>query len=108
LDENRGNPVLRVAEGFWYVQPIPSGTGKPEDNMSRIWFSANVVASRLLPTPVVDYAAERALRRATTWLHTHFERENIQDQLLVKRRDLERLKMKMETIEEAKKVNIDH
>jgi hypothetical protein len=96
LDKARSNPVLKVAEGFWYVQELPSKSGNPEDTKSRIWFSANVVASRLLPGPIVDYAADRALRRATKWLETHFTQESVKKQFDRKRQDLERLKLMLQ------------
>ena len=34
----------------------------------RVWFGASVHVSRLLPTFIVDYAAGRALKRATNWV----------------------------------------
>lgn len=34
----------------------------------RVWFGAAVKVSRLVPSMVVDYAAGRALKRATSWL----------------------------------------
>jgi hypothetical protein len=60
--------VLREASGFWMVQPV-------EDNPSqcRVWLVAGLKASSLLPHFIVDYAAERALRRATSWLRPHVE-----------------------------------
>lgn len=68
LDENQPNLVLRRADGFWHVQSLPERPG-----FSRVWLSASVVASRFVPTMIVDYAASRALPRATTWLQPYFE-----------------------------------
>ena len=42
---------------------------------ARVWLYANVVASRLLPGTIVDYAASRALPRATEWLLTYFAKK---------------------------------
>lgn len=64
LDSSRPNLVMRKAEGFWHVQVPPD---RPE-GYSRVYLSSNIVASRLVPVVVVDYAAARALPRATTWL----------------------------------------
>eukprot|EP01041_Mallomonas_annulata_P010915 gene10915-22782_t len=68
LDETRPNLVLRQATGYWHVQ-CPAD--RPE-GYSRVYFSATVSASRLLPTAVVDYAAGRALTRATSWMQPYF------------------------------------
>ena len=66
---SRPNLVLRQADGFWYVEKIIDRPG-----YSRVWLSASVVASRLIPTIIVDYAAMRALPRATSWLQPYFEK----------------------------------
>ena len=67
LDGSRPNLVMRSADGFWFVEePID----RPE-GVSRVWLTANIVVSRLVPTLVVDYAAGRALPRATAWLQSH-------------------------------------
>lgn len=64
LDNSRNtNLVLRQADGFWHVQPAADHPG-----YSRVYLSTNVVVSRLIPSFIVDYAAARALPRATTWL----------------------------------------
>ena len=68
LDRNRPNLVMREADGFWLVQaPADRPPG-----YSRVWLSANIVVSRVVPTMLVDYAAARALPRATTWLQSFF------------------------------------
>mmetsp|Transcript_3296 Transcript_3296/g.5135 ORF Transcript_3296/g.5135 Transcript_3296/m.5135 type:complete len:265 (+) Transcript_3296:198-992(+) len=69
LDSERPNLVLRQATGFWLVEPHPD-----RDTSSRVWLSARIVASRVVPTLVVDYAACRALPRATSWIQPHFAR----------------------------------
>ena len=68
LDPSRPNLVLRQAEGFWHMQSIPD---RPDH--TRVWFTASVVASRLLPSMLIDYAASKALRRATSWMQAYFD-----------------------------------
>jgi hypothetical protein len=73
LDTSKPNLVLRKAEGFWYVQSVDGGSpDNPGSAKSRVYLSADIVASRLVPTMIVDYAAARALPRATTWLQQFF------------------------------------
>jgi hypothetical protein len=67
LDPSRPNLVLRQADGFWYVEKLVDRPG-----YSRVWLSASVIASRLIPTVIVDYAAMRALPRASSWLQPYF------------------------------------
>jgi len=67
LDDSRANLVMKKANGFWHVQSPPDRPG-----YARVWLSAEVVASMLVPTVVVDYAAKRALPRATRWLQPYF------------------------------------
>jgi hypothetical protein len=67
LDRERPNLVMREAEGFWLVESPPDRPG-----YTRVWLGANIVVSRLVPTVIVDYAAARALPRATSWLHSYF------------------------------------
>jgi len=62
LDESVSQPILRDVTGFWYVEPLPGQRG------SRVWLRVGVGASPLVPMWIVNYAAERALRRATSWL----------------------------------------
>ena len=68
LDNSRPNLVFNEAEGFWHVQE-PSD--RPE-GWSRVYLKANIVATMLLPPPVLDYAASRALPRATKWIVPYF------------------------------------
>jgi hypothetical protein len=57
--------VLKEASGFWFVEPTPDG----RPNSSRVWlYVSRLRANSLLPHWIVDYASERALRRATCWL----------------------------------------
>jgi len=68
LDNSRStNLVLRQAEGYWHVQ---QPTDRP--GYARVYLSTNIVVSRLIPSVIVDYAAARALPRATTWLMDRF------------------------------------
>lgn len=69
LDPSRPNLVLRQADGFWYVENLSDRPG-----YSRVWLSASVVASRLIPNIIVDYASMRALPRATSWMQPYFEK----------------------------------
>lgn len=68
LDETRPNIVLREATGLWFVHAPPD---RPE-GWARVYFKAKVRASRLVPGPVVDYAASKALARATNWMVPYF------------------------------------
>mmetsp|Transcript_48657 Transcript_48657/g.113988 ORF Transcript_48657/g.113988 Transcript_48657/m.113988 type:complete len:289 (-) Transcript_48657:192-1058(-) len=68
LDESVAGGVLKAASGFWRVEPLPDGL------TCRVWLSVRLSACRLLPTFMVDYASERALRRATTWLRPYMEK----------------------------------
>mmetsp|Transcript_3840 Transcript_3840/g.8764 ORF Transcript_3840/g.8764 Transcript_3840/m.8764 type:complete len:360 (+) Transcript_3840:181-1260(+) len=61
-------PPFEEAQGFWFVEPSPERAG-----YSRIWLSSKVTCSPLLPAMIVDYAAARALPRATTWLRREIE-----------------------------------
>jgi hypothetical protein len=66
LDPERRNPVLEQARGFWFVEDATFyGRGK---GWTRVWLVADVTCSPLLPSFLIDYAASRALPRATTWL----------------------------------------
>lgn len=68
LNPNRSNPVFNDAQGFWHVE-------QPEerpDGYSRVYLSASIVASRLLPPFILDYASAKALPRASTWIQPFF------------------------------------
>lgn len=58
-----GRAVLREATGFFYVESPPDRPG-----YSRVWLYAVVDVNRFVPGVIVDYAAGRALPRASTWI----------------------------------------
>jgi hypothetical protein len=60
---------LQEASGFWEVEQV----GK-HANRSRVWLRASIRSSFMVPSWIIDYAAERALRRATSWLGPYTER----------------------------------
>ena len=65
LDARSTNVVIKEAAGFWHVEEAPEDRGP---GWVRVWLSAHVRISRAVPGKVVDYAASRALPRATVWL----------------------------------------
>eukprot|EP01039_Chlorochromonas_danica_P010026 gene10027-11088_t len=67
LDADKPNLVMRRADGLWFVEHVPE---KP--HASRVWLVAHIRASSLVPNMIIDYAASRALPRATTWLKPYF------------------------------------
>jgi len=69
LDQNSSR-FLQEASGFWEVEQVQ---GKHADK-SRVWLRASIRSSFLVPSWIIDYAAERALRRATSWLGPYTER----------------------------------
>ena len=71
LDPDRSNSVLEQARGFWYVED--AATYGREKGWTRVWLVADVTCSPLLPSFLIDYAASRALPRATAWLTPVFE-----------------------------------
>ena len=70
LDSNQLNVVFKEAEGFWHVQ-IP--TDRPE-GYCRVYLSIHILANKMVPPIILDYAASNALSRATTWLKPFFEK----------------------------------
>ena len=60
--------MFEEAEGFWHVQ-VP--TDRPQ-GYCRVYLMANVVATAMMPSLILDYAASRALPRATKWLQPYF------------------------------------
>lgn len=44
---------------------------------TRVWLLCEVRVSRLLPQWITDYAARRAMPRATTWLKPQVEAANV-------------------------------
>jgi ribosome-associated toxin RatA of RatAB toxin-antitoxin module len=74
LDRGRQNLVMKQAEGTWFLQAPPD---RPE-GYCRIWLRADIIASRMIPPLILEYAASRALPRATEWLLTHNWKDNVQ------------------------------
>ena len=74
LNPNRPNPVFNEAQGFWHVEAPEE---RPE-GYSRVYLSASIVASRLLPPFMLNYASSKALPRATTWLQPFFQGGDIE------------------------------
>lgn len=69
LDPASTNPVLKYAKGIWYTQSDPDG----KEGYTRVWLLCELRVSRILPQWIVDYAAARAMPRATTWLKPQTE-----------------------------------
>lgn len=70
LDPECTNMVLRSAKGVWHTQSNPDGRG---EEYTRVWLLCELSVSKLLPSFIVDYAARRAMPRATTWLKPQVE-----------------------------------
>jgi hypothetical protein len=70
LDPDCTNLVLKAAKGVWYTQTNPDGKG---EEYTRVWLLCDLKVSRALPSFIVDYAAQRAMPRATTWLKPQVE-----------------------------------
>lgn len=69
LDPASRNMALKYAKGIWYTQSNPDG----KEGYTRVWLLCELRVSRLLPQWIVDYAASRAMPRATTWLKPQTE-----------------------------------
>ena len=69
LDDDRPNIVFKKAEGFWFVEQIGDSLNPFR---CRVWLKASITTTRLVPTIIVDYAACRALPRATNWIQPYF------------------------------------
>lgn len=69
LDPASSNMALKYAKGIWYTQSNPDG----KEGHTRVWLLCELRVSRLLPQWIVDYAASRAMPRATTWLKPQVE-----------------------------------
>lgn len=65
LDPACTNIVLRNAKGVWHTQSNPDGKG---EDWTRVWLLCELKVSSLLPQWITDYAARRAMPRATTWI----------------------------------------
>jgi len=70
LDKRSQNFVLNKAKGVWYTESEADGL-KP--GLTRVWLLAELKVSRILPRMIVDYAAKKAMPRATTWIKPHVE-----------------------------------
>jgi hypothetical protein len=68
LDPACKNLVMKDAKGIWYTQTLDGG-GK-----TRVWLLCELKVAPILPSFIVDYAAKRAMPRATTWLPPLAER----------------------------------
>jgi hypothetical protein len=79
LDKACKNVVLQDAKGIWYTENEPEG----RKGYTRVWLLCELSVSRLLPTFIVDYAAKRAMPRASNWIKPTVEalkqEFNIQD-----------------------------
>ena len=69
LDPASTNMVLKFAKGIWYTESNPDG----KEGYTRVWLLCELRVSRILPQWIVDYAAKRAMPRATTWLKPQTE-----------------------------------
>jgi len=70
LDPACTNLVLQSAKGVWHTQRNPDGKG---EEYTRVWLLCEVQVSSLLPRWITDYAARKAMPRATTWLKPQVE-----------------------------------
>lgn len=68
-DPSASGGLLREASGSWYVEPQADDPSK-----SRVLFRCCLHAAEWVPQWLVEYGAQRALRRATSWLKPHVER----------------------------------
>jgi len=69
LDPASTNAVLKYAKGIWYTESNPDG----KEGHTRVWLLCELKVSRILPQWIVDYAASRAMPRATSWLKPQTE-----------------------------------
>jgi len=69
LDPSCTNVVLKGAKGTWYTEENPDG----REGFTRVYLLAGLQISRALPKFIVDYAAERAMPRATKWIRPEVE-----------------------------------
>lgn len=92
LNKSAPNLVLKEAKGHWLVEDISDRLINSicfdlpficlthfdvmaffsDCSRCRVWLKARIKVSRVIPTFVVDYAASRALPRATGWLKPFF------------------------------------
>ena len=69
LDPASTNMVLKYAKGIWHTESNPEG----KEGYTRVWLLCELRVSKILPKWIVDYAAKRAMPRATTWLKPQVE-----------------------------------
>jgi len=69
LDPSCTNVVLKGAKGTWYTEEDPD----ERKGITRVYLLASLQVSRALPKFIVDYAAQRAMPRATNWLKPEAE-----------------------------------
>lgn len=69
-DSAQYRSILEMAEGFWFIDDRPADRPK---GWTRVYMSATVKVNNLVPMWLVEYAAERALKRATSWLKPYVE-----------------------------------
>lgn len=70
LDPECTNVVLKSATGIWHAQSKIDENG---EEYTRVWLLCELKVSQLLPKFIVDYTAQRAMPRATSWLKPHVE-----------------------------------
>mmetsp|Transcript_12159 Transcript_12159/g.14138 ORF Transcript_12159/g.14138 Transcript_12159/m.14138 type:complete len:711 (+) Transcript_12159:185-2317(+) len=70
LDPACTNVVLQNAKGVWHTQSNPDGRG---EEYTRVWLLCELKVSSLLPKWIVDYAARKAMPRASSWIKPHCE-----------------------------------
>jgi hypothetical protein len=71
LDKACKNIVLRDAKGTWHTQQVTASDGQ---QVTRLWLLCRLEVSPLLPQFIVDYAARKAMPRATNWVMPTVER----------------------------------
>jgi len=82
LDPACTNLVLKSAKGVWHTQSNPDG----RQGVTRVWLLCEVKISRALPKFIVEYAARKAMPRATQWLKPTVEAAS---QLWLRERDIQ-------------------
>jgi len=78
LDPACTNLVLKSAKGTWHTQSNPDGKG---EEYTRVWLLCQLSVSRLLPKFITDYAAKKAMPRASSWIKPTVESAAAQQRL---------------------------
>ena len=72
LDNAIQSTALQSAKGYWYTERLDNDKDMPSCNSSgsktRVWLLCDLTVSPLLPSWVVDVAAQSAMPRASSWL----------------------------------------